>query len=66
MGPFESCGTIIFDATEMPATEMKDILCFAAALPLLGRLAETIVLRRCMRALLLERNAVLKRIAEHS
>jgi ligand-binding SRPBCC domain-containing protein len=54
------------DTTAMPATEMKDILCFAAPLPLLSRLAEMIVLRRYMRALLLERNAVLKRIAEQS
>ena len=54
------------DATGMPVTEMKDIFCFAAPLPLLGRLAEMIVLRRYMRALLLERNAVLKRIAEQS
>ena len=54
------------DATEMPATEMKDIFCFAAPIPLLGRLAEMMVLRRYMRALLLERNAVLKRIAEQS
>ena len=46
------------------ATEMKDIFRFAAPLPILGRLAETIVLRRYMRALLLERNAVVKQIAE--
>ena len=55
-----------FSAISEDATEMKDIFCFAAPLPLLGRLAETILLRRYMRALLLERNAVLKRIAEHS
>ena len=45
-------------------TEMKDIFCFAASLPLLGRLAEITFLGRYMRALLCERNAVLKRIAE--
>ncbi len=41
---------------------MKDIFCFSAPLPLLGRLAEMIILRRYMRALLLERNAVLQRM----
>jgi ligand-binding SRPBCC domain-containing protein len=47
-------------------TEMKDIFCFAAPVPVLGRLAEMFVLRRYMRALLQERNAVIKRIAEAS
>ena len=47
-------------------TEMKDVFCFAAPLPVLGRLAEIIFLRRYMRALLQERNAVLKQIAESS
>lgn len=46
------------------ATEMKDVFCFAAPLPLLGVLAELLFLRRYMRALLHERNAILKRIAE--
>jgi ligand-binding SRPBCC domain-containing protein len=55
-----------FRALPEDATEMKDIFCFAAPIPLLGRLAEMIVLRRYMQALLLERNAVLKRIAEQS
>jgi ligand-binding SRPBCC domain-containing protein len=47
-------------------TEMRDIFCFAAPLPVLGRLAEIAFLRRYMRALLRERNAVLKEIAESS
>jgi ligand-binding SRPBCC domain-containing protein len=47
-------------------TEMKDIFCFAAPLPLLGRLAEELVLRRYMQALLQERNLVIKQIAESS
>jgi len=47
-------------------TEMRDTFCFAAPLPVLGRLAEIIFLRRYMRALLQERNAVLKQIAESS
>jgi ligand-binding SRPBCC domain-containing protein len=55
-----------FRAVSEDATEMKDIFCFAAPLSVLGRLAEAIVLRRYMRGLLLERNAVLKRIAEQS
>jgi ligand-binding SRPBCC domain-containing protein len=45
-------------------TEMEDVFRFAAPLPVLGRLAEMLVLRRYMRGLLRERNAVLKRIAE--
>ena len=48
------------------ATEMKDIFRFAAPLPILGRIAETTVLRRYMRNLLHERNVVIKRIAESS
>jgi ligand-binding SRPBCC domain-containing protein len=46
------------------ATVMKDIFCFAAPFPILGRIAEITVLRRYMRALLFERNAVVKQIAE--
>ncbi len=45
-------------------TEMKDVFCFAAPLPILGRLAEIVLLRRYMRGLLHERNVVIKRIAE--
>ena len=48
------------------ATEMRDAFCFAAPLPMLGWLAEALVLRRYMTALLRERNAVIKRIAESS
>lgn len=47
-------------------TEMKDLFCLAAPIPLLGRLAEMAFLRRYMHALLRERNAVLKEIAESS
>jgi ligand-binding SRPBCC domain-containing protein len=45
-------------------TEMTDIFSFAAPLPFLGWLAEAAFLRRYMHALLRERNAVLKQIAE--
>ena len=45
-------------------TEMRDVFCFAAPLPGLGRLAEVLVLRRYMKELLQERNAVIKKIAE--
>jgi ligand-binding SRPBCC domain-containing protein len=45
-------------------TEMKDAFRFAAPLPLLGRLAEIIFLRRYMRVLVHERNVVLEQIAE--
>jgi ligand-binding SRPBCC domain-containing protein len=45
-------------------TEMKDIFVFAAPLPVLGLIAERLVLRRYMQALLHERNVALKTIAE--
>jgi hypothetical protein len=45
-------------------TEMKDVFFFSAPLPVLGRVAEILILRRYMQALLHERNVVLKRIAE--
>jgi hypothetical protein len=43
---------------------MRDVFCFAAPLGSLGRLAERVVLRRYMQALLGERNAVIRQIAE--
>ena len=45
-------------------TEMRDVFCFAAPLPVLGRLAEIVFLHRYMRNLLHERIVVLKQIAE--
>jgi hypothetical protein len=45
-------------------TEMKDNFRVAAPLPILGPLAEALFLRRYMLALLRERNAVIKQIAE--
>jgi hypothetical protein len=47
-------------------TEMKDVFCFAAPLPVLGYLVEIVLLRRYMRDLLHERNVVIKQIAESS
>ena len=55
-----------FRALPSGATEMKDIFRFAGPLLLLGRIAETTVLRRYMRNLLHERNVVIKQIAESS
>lgn len=46
------------------ATEMRDDFRVAAPLPLLGPLAEVLFLRRYMLALLRERNAVIKQVAE--
>ncbi len=45
-------------------TEMKDVFCFAAPVPVFGLLAEVLLLRRYMGALLHERNVVVKQIAE--
>lgn len=47
-------------------TEMKDFFRIAAPLPVLGIVAEVLFLRRYMLALLRERNAVIKRVAESS
>ena len=44
--------------------EMRDVFCFAAPLPVLGRVAEVVVLRRYMQGLLRERNAVIRDVAE--
>ena len=44
--------------------EMRDIFRFAAPIPILGVIAERLVLERYMRALLRERNAIIKRVAE--
>ncbi len=45
-------------------TEMRDVLVFAAPLPLLGRLAERLFLRGHMARFLAARNAILKQVAE--
>jgi ligand-binding SRPBCC domain-containing protein len=45
-------------------TEMRDVLSFAAPLPVLGRVAEIAFLGRYMQSLLRERNAVIEEIAE--
>ena len=47
-------------------TQMRDVFRFAAPLGILGRLAEIAVLRSYMRALLRERNAVIREIAGSS
>jgi hypothetical protein len=45
-------------------TEMRDIFRVSAPIPILGRIAEVLVLRRYMQALLHERNVVIQQIAE--
>jgi hypothetical protein len=45
-------------------TEMRDVFCFAAPVPMLGRVAEKAFLRDYMYTLLGERNAAIKEIAE--
>lgn len=55
-----------FRTTTSGLTEMKDLFRIAAPLPVLGILAEFLFLRRYMLALLRERNAVIKRVAESS
>ncbi len=56
----------LFRSIGPEVTEMKDRFCIAAPLPVLGFVAETLFLRRYMLALLRERNAVIKQVAESS
>jgi ligand-binding SRPBCC domain-containing protein len=64
-GPFQSMKHGHFFRSLSPEeTEMRDVFCLAAPLGILGRLAELVVLRRYMQALLRERNAAIQRIAE--
>jgi ligand-binding SRPBCC domain-containing protein len=53
-----------FRMLEDGSTEMKDVFCFTAPIPVLGRVAEALVLRRYMMGLLHERNVVVKQVAE--
>jgi hypothetical protein len=53
-----------FRTVEPGVTEMRDVFRFAAPFGALGRVVEAAVLRRYMRALLRERNAVIRQIAE--
>jgi ligand-binding SRPBCC domain-containing protein len=52
------------DATPDGGTVLRDEFRFAAPLGILGRIAETLVLRRYMTRFLERRNAVIKRVAE--
>ena len=49
---------------QLSGTLMIDVFTFRAPLGILGRLAETLVLTRYMKALLLTRNTYLKQVAE--
>jgi ligand-binding SRPBCC domain-containing protein len=53
-----------FRSISAEETEMKDVFRFAAPVPVLGRVVEWLVLKRYMRKLLDERNAVVKEVAE--
>nr|WP_218624030.1 SRPBCC family protein [Granulicella sp. dw_53] len=53
-----------FRELEGGVTEMRDVFRFAAPIPVLGRVAEVVLLRRYMTTLLRERNLEIKRVAE--
>ncbi len=53
-----------FRAISPTETEMRDIFHFAAPIPLLGLIAERLVLRRYMQSLLHERNVIIQQVAE--
>ena len=64
-GPFKSMAhDHFFRATGEGSSELRDVFEFAAPVPVLGRLAEKLVLERHMRSFLRKKNAILKRIAE--
>ena len=64
-GPFRFMEHDHFFRILSPAfTEMKDAFRFTAPLPILGRMAETVVLSEYMLRLLRERNHAIKQIAE--
>ena len=54
----------VFRSLSHDRTEMRDVFRFAAPVPILGHFAEITFLRAYMQRLLLERNAVVKEIAE--
>ena len=54
----------VFGALAAHRTEMTDRFVFAAPLPLLGLIAERLVLERYMRNFLTRRNLILKQLAE--
>jgi hypothetical protein len=54
----------LFRSLPSGATELTDIFAIAAPVPILGRIAEALFLRRYMMALNRERNAVIKQLAE--
>jgi hypothetical protein len=56
----------LFRSVKPGITEMADRFYIEAPLPVLGPIAEAIFLRRYMLALLRERNAVIKQVAESS
>jgi ligand-binding SRPBCC domain-containing protein len=64
-GAFRSmCHDHFFKEVAANRTEMTDRFLFAAPIPLLGRIAEILVLKRYMTGLLRHRNEVLKQVAE--
>jgi hypothetical protein len=54
----------LFRSLPSGVTELKDTFAIAAPLPILGRIAEALFLRRYMIALNRERNAVIKQLAD--
>ena len=54
----------IFKRLASDETELRDRFVFSAPVPILGRLAEKLVLRRYMFKFLMRRNAILKQVAE--
>ena len=64
-GPFKSMKhDHFFRQMSRDSVEMRDVFCFEAPIPVLGRIGEITLLGRYMRKLLRERNNVLREIAE--
>jgi ligand-binding SRPBCC domain-containing protein len=63
-GVFQEMTHLHIFVPQSPGTLMIDLFAFRAPLGILGRLAETLVLTRYMKKILLTRNRYLKQIAE--
>jgi ligand-binding SRPBCC domain-containing protein len=63
-GAFQELTHLHEFVSQQPGTLMIDLFAFRAPLGILGKLAETLVLTRYMKRLLLTRNRYLKQVAE--
>ena len=63
-GPFRRVEHHHFFAETSAGTEMRDMFSFASPFGIIGRMVDALILTRYMRSLLIERNRVIKSVAE--